>query len=756
MKCFVLHESEHRLRLRIPKEHMSLRQADLLEYYLKNVSGVKNAAVDERTGNATIEFTRPSANAGAAQAVTTCTAAIATAPSANAGGTQTITTAASRPSSCAVTSRRGNSTATQFTAHHNEQRRILMEALASYDETSEQVVALVPEETGRKLNREYQERLMLQVLTHNAAKLLLPAPLRMLRTMIKGIPYVWKALHSLGSASLKVELLDGIAVTTSILRADYATASSIMFFLDIGETLEDWTRKKSVGDLARAMSLNVDRAWVRKDEQEIEMPLGKIHAGDVIVLRSSDIIPLEGVVISGEMTVNQATMTGESAPVPKTEGSYVYAGTVVEEGECLVEVKKESGKGKYDQIVHMIEESEKLKSDAEAKAYRLADSLVPYSFAGFAATYLLTRNLTKALSFLMVDYSCALKLSVPLAVLSAIKEARNYGISIKGGKFMEAVSEADTIVFDKTGTLTYAVPRLVDVVSFGGNAPNEMLRVAACLEEHYPHSMANAIVRGAQEKGLNHEELHTKVEYIVAHGVSSHVGEKKVVIGSYHFVMEDEHCTIPAGEEAKLESIDGRYSRIYLAIDGELAAVLCIFDPVRQEASEVIRQLRMLGISTICMMTGDSERTAASVAAQLGLDHYQAEVLPEDKVNYVKSRRAAGHKVIMIGDGINDSPALSEADVGVAIGSGAAITREIADITISADDLMELVVLRRLSRALMNRVHSDYRFIVGFNSLLIALGIGGLITPSTSALLHNSSTMMVGIDSMTNLLESAS
>ncbi len=743
MKCFILHESEHRLRLRVPKAHMSMRQADLLEYYLKTIPGVKNAVVDERTGNATIEFTRPLVNVGSTANSATISSETST----------DVATAASRVSGRSVTARRDSTAMAKFTAHHNEQRRILMEALASYDETSEQVAALVPEETGRKLNRAYQERLMLQVLTHNATKLLLPAPLRALRTMVKGIPYLWKALRSLGSGSLKVELLDGIAVTTSILRADYATASSIMFFLDIGETLEDWTRKKSVGDLARAMSLNVDHAWVRKGEQEIEMPLGKIHAGEVIVLRSSDIIPLEGVVVSGEMTVNQSTMTGESAPVVKTAGSYVYAGTVVEEGECLVEVKKESGKGKYDQIVHMIEESEKLKSDAEAKAYRLADSLVPYSFAGFAITGLLTRNLTKALSFLMVDYSCALKLSIPLAVLSAIKEARNYGISIKGGKFMEAVSEADTIVFDKTGTLTYAVPQLVDVVAFGGHTPDEMLRVAACLEEHYPHSMANAIVRGAQEKGLNHEELHTKVEYIVAHGVSSHVGEKKVVIGSYHFVMEDEHSTIPAGEEAKLESIDDRYSRIYLAIDGVLSAVLCIFDPVRKEAREVIHRLRKLGIRTICMMTGDSERTAASVAKELGLDHYQAEVLPEDKVNYVKARRAAGHKVIMIGDGINDSPALSEADVGVAIGSGAAITREIADITISADDLMELVVLRRLSSALMNRIHSDYRFIVGFNSLLIALGIGSIITPSTSALLHNSSTMMVGIESMTNLLE---
>ncbi|HBP24294.1 MAG TPA: heavy metal translocating P-type ATPase [Oribacterium sp.] len=695
MRCFVLHESGDRLRVRVPKLNMSYRQADLLEYYLQNIPGVKKASVDERTGNATIQFADRDA----------------------------------------------------------DKRSILTEALADYDETSEQVAALVPEETGRALNREYQERLMVQVLTHNAAKLLLPMPLRTLRTVVKSLPYLKKAVQSLGSGTLKVELLDGIAVGTSILRGDIATASSIMFFLDIGETLEDWTRKKSVGDLARAMSLNVDRAWVRKGDQDIQMPLGKIRAGEIIVLRSSDIIPLEGVVVSGEMTVNQSTMTGESVPVPKTEGSYVYAGTVVEEGECLVEVKKESGKGKYDQIVHMIEESEKLKSDAEAKAYRLADSLVPYSFAGFAATYLLTRNLTKALSFLMVDYSCALKLSVPLAVLSAIKEARNYGISIKGGKFMEAVSEADTIVFDKTGTLTYAVPKLVDVVAFGGNDPDEMLRVAACLEEHYPHSMANAIVRGAQEKGLNHEELHSKVEYIVAHGVSSHVGEKKVVIGSYHFVMEDEHCTIPEGEEARLEAIDDRYSRIYLAIDGVLSAVLCIFDPVRKEAVQVIDALRKLGLTTICMMTGDSERTAASVAAQLGLDHYQAEVLPEDKVNYVKEQRAAGHKVIMIGDGINDSPALSEADVGVAIGSGAAITREIADITISADDLMELVVLRRLSRALMQRIHNDYRFIVGFNSMLIGLGVAGVIAPSSSAILHNSSTMVVGVKSMTNLLQ---
>lgn len=695
MKCLVLHESEDRLRIRVPMLHMSFRQADLLECYLGNIPGVQHASVDERTGHATIRFFRG----------------------------------------------------------HADKRAVLQAALADYDEHSEQAAALVPEETGRALNREYQEKLMLQVVTHYASRILLPQPLRMIRTVWKGLPYIWKGIRSLGSGSLKVELLDGIAVGTSILRADYPTASSIMFFLDIGDTLEDWTRKKSVGDLARAMSLHVDKAWVRKGEQDVQIPLGQIRAGELIVLRSSDIIPLEGTVVSGEMTVNQSTMTGESAPVVKNAGSYVYAGTVVEEGECLVRVTKESGKGKYDQIVHMIEESEKLKSDAEAKAYRLADSLVPYSFAGFAATYLLTRNITKALSFLMVDYSCALKLSVPLAVLSAIKEARSYGISIKGGKFMEAVSEADTIVFDKTGTLTYAVPRLMDVIAFGGKDPDEMLRMAACLEEHYPHSMANAIVRGAMEKGLHHEELHTKVEYIVAHGVSSHVGDKKVVIGSYHFVLEDEHCTIPAGEEARLAEINESYSRIYLAIDGELSAVLCIFDPVRKEAAEVIDSLHQLGIRTVCMMTGDSERTAANVAKQLGLDHYQAEVLPEDKAQYVKDRRKAGHKVIMVGDGINDSPALSEADVGVAIGSGAAITREIADITISADDLRELVVLRRLSRALMQRIHGDYRFIVGFNSLLIALGIGSIITPSTSALLHNSSTMVIGVRSMTNLLE---
>ena len=695
MRCLVLHESNSRIRIKVPKINMSFRQADLLEYYLKNIPGVKEAFVDERTGNATIVFKDS----------------------------------------------------------RTDKEKVLKSALADYNESSEAVAALVPEETGRQLNREYQEKLLFQVLKHNFIKLFFPIPLRTIRTIVKGVPFMWKAVHSVTSGKLKVEMLDGIAIGAAILRRDYATASSIMFLLDTGEILEEWTRKKSIGDLARSMALNVDKAWIKRGDEEIQVPIGKIKAGDQIVVRSSDIIPLDGKVITGEMTVNQATMTGESEPVVKKAGSYVYAGTVVEEGECLILVTKESGSGKYDQIVRMIEESEKLKSDTEAKAYRLADSLVPYSFAGFAVTYALTGNITKALSFLMVDYSCAMKLSMPLAVLSAIREARDYGISIKGGKFMELISEADTIVFDKTGTLTYATPKLMDVVTFGGNDKDEMLRMAACLEEHYPHSVANAIVNGALEKGLHHEELHSKVEYIVAHGVSSHVGDKKVVIGSYHFVMEDEQCTVPSGEEYKLQELKEEYSRIYLAIDGQLAAVLCIFDPVRKEAAGVIERLRQLGFRTICMMTGDSRKSAASIANQLGVDEYRAEVLPEDKALYVKNKRQQGHKVIMIGDGINDSPALSEADVGIAIGSGAAIAREIADVTIAADDLMELVVLRRLSRALMKRIQGNYRFIVGFNSTLIALGLGGVISPSTSALFHNGSTILTGVKSTTNLLD---
>lgn len=674
---------------------MSYRQADLLEYYIKNIPQVKDVSVDERTGNATI----------------------------------------------------------YFNDRWNGNANVLKEALADYDENSEQVIALVPEETGRQLNREYQEKLLFRVLMHNFMKLFVPQPVRAARAIVKSVPFVLKAVRAAASGSVKVEMLDGIAIGTAILRRDYETASSVMFLLETGDVLEEWTRKKSIGDLARSMALNVDKAWVKTGGKEVLLPISGIKIGDSVVVRSSDIIPLDGKVLSGEMTVNQSAMTGEPEPAVKMAGSYVYAGTVVEEGECIIQVMKESGSGKYDQIVHMIEESEKLKSDTEAKAYRLADSLVPYSFAGFALTYAFTGNITKALSFLMVDYSCAMKLSMPLAVLSAIREARYYGISIKGGKFMELVSDADTIVFDKTGTLTYATPKLMKVVAFGDNDEDEMLRMAACLEEHYPHSVANAIVNGARERRLHHEELHSKVEYIVAHGVSSFVGNKKVVIGSYHFVIEDEQCTIPWEEEYKLDGLQEEYSRIYLAIDGKLAAILCIFDPVRDEAADVIDDLRGLGISNICMMTGDSRKSAASIANVLGIDDYEAEVLPEDKALYVKKMRKQGHKVIMVGDGINDSPALSEADVGIAIGSGAAIAREIADITIAADDLMELVILRKLSRALMKRIKGNYRFIVGFNSALIALGLGGLISPSTSALVHNGSTILTGVKSTTSLLD---
>lgn len=694
MRCIVIHKSDRRIRIKIPIINMSYRQADLLEYYIRSIPEVKDVSVDERTGNATIFFHTGDAGHLA----------------------------------------------------------VLRDALADYDENSDAVAALVPEETGRCLNREFQEKLIFQVLSHNLIKLAVPAPIRILRTMIKSVAFIKRAVHSLTEGGIKVELLDGIAITASILRKDYSTASSIMFLLDTGDLLEQWTRKKSIGDLARSMSLNVDKVWMKNGDDEIQVSVTGVKKGDRIILRSSDIIPLDGKVIEGEMTVNQSTMTGESEPVVKHAGGYVYAGTVVEEGECVVEVTKESGSGKYDKIVRMIEESEKLKSDTEAKAYHLADSLVPYSFAGFAITYALTRNVTKALSFLMVDYSCAMKLSMPLAVLSAIKEARDYGISIKGGKFMELISEADTIVFDKTGTLTYATPRLMEVVAFGGNDEDEMLRIAACLEEHYPHSVANAIVNGALEKNLHHEEVHSKVEYIVAHGVSSHIGDKKVVIGSYHFVIEDEECVIPEEEAYKLDALKEEYSRVYLAIDGVLTAVLCIFDPVRKEAPHVIKELHRLGITNICMMTGDNSKTAESVAEKLGLDEYQAEVLPEDKAMYVKHKRETGHKVIMIGDGVNDSPALSEADVGIAIDTGAAIAKEIADITISSENLKELIILRKLSCALMQRIHGNYRFIVGFNSALIGLGLGGIVSPSVSALLHNGSTILTGVKSTTELL----
>jgi len=695
MRYVVLHKSDKRIRIKTPIINMSYRQADLLEYYLKSLSLVKDAVVDERTCNATIVFNSVS----------------------------------------------------------DANEEALRNALALYDENNEEVKSLLPEESGRLLNREYEEKLIIKIASHYILKILLPAPIRAIKAVIKSVPYALNAVKILSKSGLKVEVLDGIAIGASVLRSDFGTASSIMFLLESGGILEEWTRKKSVGDLARSMSLGISHVWLKTDDGDIKIPINKINVGDTIIVRTSDVIPLDGIVISGEMTVNQSSMTGEAEPVLKSAGGYVYAGTVVEEGECILRVTKCSGEGKYDQIVRMIEESEKLKSETESKAYRLADRLVPYSFLGFGFTYAITRNMTKALSFLMVDYSCAMKLSMPLSVLSAIKEAREYGISIKGGKFMELVSEADTIVFDKTGTLTYASPKLVRVVAFGDKDEDEMLRIAACLEEHYPHSVANAIVNGALEKGLNHEELHSKVEYIVAHGVSSFIGNKKAVIGSYHFVMEDEKCVIPKGEENKLDAIDEEYSRIFLAIDGILSAVLCILDPVRDEAKKTIDSLRRLGFKNICMMTGDNKKTAASVAERLGIDRYRAEVLPEDKALYVKHMRDMGHMVIMVGDGVNDSPALSEADVGIAIDTGAAIAREIADITIASENLQNIIALREISTALMNRIKSNYRFIVGFNSALIGMGLTGVITPSTSALLHNGSTIMTGVKSTTRLIE---
>ena len=681
--------------MKTPLIHMSYRDADLLQYYIASLPEVKDTSVDERTGNAVVNFRKASSD--------------------------------------------------------NKER--LMKALLAYDPEDEAVASLVPEETGRKLNREYQEKFIMQVLKHNLYKLFLPTPISIARTVVKSVPFLIKAAKALAGGHLKVETLDGIAIAASLARRDFATASSIMFLLESGEILEEWTRKKSIGDLARSMSLQVDNVWLSTDEGEIQVSVNAVRKGDHIVLRNSDIIPLDGKVISGEMTVNQSTMTGESEPVVKKADGYVYAGTVVEEGECIVEVTRESGNGKYDKIVQMIEESEKLKSNTEAKAYRLADSLVPYSLAGFGLTYLFTGNVTKALSFLMVDYSCAMKLSMPLSVLSAIREAREYGISIKGGKFMEAVAEADTIVFDKTGTLTYAAPKLMEVITFGGEDPDEMLRVAACLEEHYPHSVANAIVDGAKEKGLSHEELHSKVEYIVAHGIYSTLEGRKIIIGSHHFVFEDENAKVPEDKKQLFEELPEQYSHLYMAIDGLLAAVICSEDPLRKEAPEVIRRLKENGISKVVMMTGDSDRIASTIADKVGVDEYYSEVLPEDKAKFVEKEKNAGRKVIMIGDGINDSPALSEASVGIAISDGAEIAREIADVTISADDLYEIATLKQLSDAMVHRINKNYRLIVGINTGLIALGIAGIFQPTMSALFHNTSTILISLKSMNNLLD---
>ena len=551
-------------------------------------------------------------------------------------------------------------------------------------------------------------------------------------------------------------MLDALSIGVSVLRGDFSTAGSVMFLLNLGSLLEEWTRKKSLDDLARSMALNVDKVWVRSQGTEVLLPLTKVQPGDEIVVRSGNMVPLDGTVIEGEAMVNQAALTGESMPVRKAKGATVYAGTVVEEGECVFLAKAAGGANRYDKIVAMIEESEKLKSSTENRALELADKLVPWCLAGTVVTYALTRNVTRAISILMVDFSCALKLSMPLAVLSAMRECGTAHITVKGGKYLEALAKADTIVFDKTGTLTRATPQVVDIIPFSNSEKDDVLRLAACLEEHFPHSMANAVVRAAREQGLAHEEMHSEVEYIVAHGIASRVGGERVVIGSYHFVFEDEHCIVPADEQEKFDQMPAEYSHLYMAASGQLVGVICIADPLRPEAASVLRQLHKLGIRNAVMMTGDSYRTAEAIARQVGVDQFFAEVLPEDKANFVQKAKAEGRTVVMIGDGINDSPALSAADIGIAINSGAAIAREIADVTIKADSLEELVTLKTIANALQHRVNSNYRFVLSFNSTLIALGALGILQPAASAMLHNLSTIGISLRSMTNLIQKPS
>ncbi len=690
MKCTILHESPGRLRVHLQCPAMTLHQADVLEYYLRAVDGVSDVRVYDRTRDAVILYT----------------------------------------------SGRGG----------------VIAALASFSFPKAEALALVPEHTPRALNREFEDKLAVTVMRRCVSKLFLPVPVTTALAVIRSVRYIKEGLKALWHGRLSVAVLDATAVTVSLLRGDFSTAGSVMFMLRLGEILEDWTHKKSVADLAGAMSLNVDKVWLRVNDTEVLVPVSDVQEGDCVVVRTGSMIPLDGKVVSGEAMVNQSSMTGESMPVPKRPGSPVYAGTVAEEGECVICVEKRSGSGRYDRIVRMIEESEKLKSTAEDKAARLADRLVPYTLGGTALTYLLTRNITKTLAVLMVDFSCALKLAIPIAVLSAMRESSGHHISVKGGRFLESVAKADTIVFDKTGTLTYAAPTVAQVVPFGGHSEPDMLRLAACLEEHYPHSMANAVVEEARKRGLSHEEYHSQVQYVVAHGISSMVEGKKVLIGSAHFVFEDEGCRIPAGEEAAFAALPDAYSHLYLCIAGELAAVICIHDPLRREAQAAVAALHRCGFANVVMMTGDNRKTAEAVARQVGVDAVYAEVLPEDKAAFIRQEKAKGHTVIMVGDGVNDSPALSEADAGIAISTGAAIAREIADITIASEDLFELVTLRQLSEALMRRIHRNYRFIVGFNFSLIVLGVVGILPPTTSALLHNMSTLGISLKSMTDLL----
>lgn len=621
----------------------------------------------------------------------------------------------------------------------------------SKDDPSNRELAAIS--SGRELNSYYKEKIIRKIMGQILKKLYLPAPISNIITIAHSIKFVWAGIKTLAKRKLEVPVLDATAILVSIIRKDFATAGSVMFLLEIGEILEEWTHKKSVDDLARSMSLNISKVWLHREQGDILVPVTKIEEGDLVTVHVGNVIPFDGIVAKGEAMVNQAALTGEAIAVRKEENSTVYAGTVLEEGSLVLQVKGSAGTTRYEKIVAMIEESEKLKSQVESRAEHLADSLVPYSFLGTGLIYLLTRNVGKALSVLMVDFSCALKLSMPLSVLSAMKECSNYKITVKGGKFLEMVSEADTIVFDKTGTLTKAEPKVVDIVSFLGYDKMEMLRMAACLEEHFPHSMANAVVKAAEERALSHEEMHTEVSYIVAHGIASQINGERVVIGSQHFVFEDEGCKVPVEEKDKFEALKPEYSHLYLAIAGVLAAVICIEDPVRKEAKAVIGELRNCGFSNIVMMTGDSERTARAVAKTVGVDTYFSEVLPEDKAGFVEEEQKKGHKVVMIGDGINDSPALSAADVGIAIHEGAEIAREIADITIAADNLQDLIILRKISNGLMKRIHGNYRFVVGFNMGLIGLGILGVLTPSALAMFHNYSTLMLGVNSMTDLLK---
>ncbi|MBT9774247.1 MAG: heavy metal translocating P-type ATPase [Coprococcus sp.] len=690
MKFVVKHEIKGRIRVHFCQKRMTFEEADTLQYYLNSQEMITSSKVQERTQDATICYTGDRAS--------------------------------------------------------------VIALLRSFHYEQVDVPDVYRQNSGRATNREYWDKLVTKVVVHYGNKLFLPMPVRTVITGVKSIKYIYQGIHTLLQRRIEVPVLDATAIGVSMFRGDISTAGSVMFLLGIGEILEEWTHKKSVDDLARSMSLNISRVWLCNDGQEMLVPTTEVRAGDLVRVHMGNMIPFDGAVAEGEAMVNQASLTGESEPVRKYKESTVYAGTVVEEGELTIHVKETNGSSKFDKIVTMIEESEKLKSGLESKAEHLADRLVPYTLLGTGITYLLTRNVTKAISVLMVDFSCALKLAMPISVLSAIREASNYHVTVKGGRYLEAMAEADTIVFDKTGTLTKAQPTVKQVVSFNGMSENELLRIAACLEEHFPHSMAKAVVQAAVERRLVHEELHSKVEYIVAHGISSKINDKKVVIGSYHFVFEDEKCAVPDGMMEAFEKLPSECSHLFMAIDYELAAVICIEDPLREEAANVIRELKEAGISKVVMMTGDSDRTAKAIASRVGVDEYYSEVLPEDKASFVEAEKKAGRKVIMIGDGINDSPALSAADIGIAISDGAEIAREIADITVGADSLNELVTLKLISNGLMKRIHKNYRFIVSFNTGLILLGVAGILQPATSALLHNTSTLMIGLKSMQDIL----